>query len=1202
MSGRKWTRAQQDAIEARGGTLLVSAAAGSGKTAVLVERVVSRLTDPVSPVAADRLLVVTFTRAAAAEMKDRIAARLSELLAQNPRDALLRRQMVLLSHASISTVHSFCMELIRENFYRLDVPADFRLLDDGEMRLLREEAVVAVLEESYASGGEAFAALADAFGSERNDRKLAETVLSLYDFVRSHPFPARWLREKVAMYREKVRVPETVWGQELLRYAGEALAYAVSILRDCVRQCEADAAVAAAYLPAFSSDLQRVEEMLATVRRQDWDGLRQLLEGRTYASLRPLRGDGMAEIKGRLQAARKEARAVVDKLAPRFCASERECQEDLLRMAPLAETLFAVVRRFSEVLEEKKREKHALDFGDLEHLSLRLLVRETECGYELTEEAGVVAARFDEIMVDEYQDTNETQDLLFRAVSRQENNLFMVGDVKQSIYGFRQAMPKLFLDRKNAFIPYCREAPAFPSYILLDRNFRSRSEVTSSVNFVFCQLMSLQAGDVDYRKGEQLAAGAEYPANGDFRTRLEIIDASGTEEPMDVLEARQIAAMIRELRESGAQTMENGKPRPVEPRDFCVLLRSASQHAQTYVREMERCGVMSWTESPAGFLSYTETATMLSLLRVVDNPMQDIPLLAVMMSPIYGFSADDLAKIRLSAGGPPLYPALLDCAKRGDRRVSDFLEEMEELRMLAATMPADTLINTIYQKTGYPDLVQAMPGGALRQRNLQLLHHYAKNYEQFGYHGLHGFLHFIDRLAEQGGDLAAASSSQEGANVVRVMSIHKSKGLEFPYCIVAGCARRFNRESADTLLHASLGFGAKLPGRDGVSRYTTLPREAIASGLLSESVSEELRILYVAMTRAREKLILITTLRSPDRTLQSLSAGLTDAEAIHPYAVSRAASISDWVLSCALRHPDGKALRSRAVAGETIVLPCNEDVSAWDIRIVPPAGVVQCESAVDAKAAAPDPVFLERLERRIAYQYPFRAVCRLPAKVSASGISEERAGIRTLPRPAFLSRHGMTPAERGTALHAFMQFCDYRAAERDIDAELTRLREKGYLTPEQAEVVDRDRVGAFLWSALAARMMRSPRLMRENRFTVELVAGRIDPSLPPEAQEEKIVLQGVFDCAFEEAGGLVIVDYKTDRVKSADALTARYADQLNLYREASEQTFGMPVRECLLYSFWLGETILVPVGEGGNANHQEQQAATSKLQRSKREE
>lgn len=1175
MGDRKWTGAQQDAISARGGTVLVSAAAGSGKTAVLVERVISRLTDPVSPVDADRMLVVTFTRAAAAEMKDRIAARLSQMQDSDPQNPLFRRQQLLLSRASISTVHSFCKDLIQENFYRLGISPEFRILDDGEMRLLREEAVSETLEAFYATGGEAFAALVDAFGSEKDDRKLGETALQLYDFIRSHPFPDRWLREKAEMYRAQTSIAQSAWGEELFHTAQETLSYCKMTLTACLHLCASDPAVEAAYGPAFSSDLQDVAAMDAAAQNRDWDGLRALFAERNYQKLKPLRGTAGEAVKGQLKSMRKETREVVDKLQKRFCASQAECGEDLQRMAPLAETLFSVVRAISDQLETKKQEKRAVDFGDLEHLSLRLLVRETDAGYERTAEAEAVSERFDEIMVDEYQDTNETQDLLFRAVSREEQNLFMVGDVKQSIYGFRQAMPRLFLDRKNTFSPYRREAPQFPAYILLDRNFRSRREVTSAVNFVFNQLMSRRAGDVDYRAGEQLVAGAEYPANGDFRTRLEVIDASETEESMDVLEARRIAAMIREFRESGAQVLENGKPRPVEPRDFCVLLRSAKEHAPVYVRELEKCGVMSWAESPAGFFSYAETALMLSLLRVIDNPMQDIPLLAVMMSPIYGFSADEMAQVRMEAGGPPLYPALLRCAQNGNLRIQAFLAELEEFRMLAATMPADTLINTLYRKTGYPELVGAMPGGELRGKNLQLLHQYAKNYEQFGYNGLHGFLRFVDRLAEQGGDLAAASVSQEGANVVRVMSIHKSKGLEFPYCIVAGCARRFNRESSDTVLHAELGFGAKLPGKDGVSRYTTAPREAILSGLLSESVSEELRVLYVAMTRAREKLILLTTLSRPDRTFSSLAAGISPEPVLPSYAVRRAGSISDWLLSCALRHPDGKLLREMAGAEETLVLPKDPETLAWEIRVSKPEGA-PCETQQSAQTVSKsDPAFLGTLAERVAYRYPYAAVSEIPAKVSASGVSEEAAGIHTLSRPAFVSSRGMTPAERGTALHAFMQFCDYRAASENLEAERVRLREAGYLTPEQADVVELERIRKFLQSDLAARMMRSKRLLRENRFTVEIEAGRIDPSLPEATGQEKLVLQGVFDCAFEEDGGLIIVDYKTDRIASPELLAERYHPQLSLYREAAEQTFGLPVYACVLYSFWLGKEIQI---------------------------
>ncbi|HIS50600.1 MAG TPA: helicase-exonuclease AddAB subunit AddA [Candidatus Gallacutalibacter pullistercoris] len=1181
MAERKWTREQQDAINAREGTLLVSAAAGSGKTAVLVQRIIERITDPDIPGSIDHLLVVTFTRAAAQEMRERIAKRLAELLREDPDNDRLKRQQLLLPQARISTIHSFCSELARENFYKLDIPQDFRICEESEMTVLRGEAADEVLSAYHEEQDEGFDALSEAFSPGRDDLRLRNTLLNLYDFIRSHPFPERWLRQVAALYDPAQPAEETVWGKTLLSYGEEVLSYCIQMLKSALALCEEDSTLYDKFAPILAAERDQAETLRGFAADRDWDKLSSGLQNASFGVLRSPKGYKDDPLKVRIAAARDDAKETLKKLAGSFVLTREDCREDLIRMAPLVEKLFECVLRFSKRLDEKKLERKAADFGDLEHWAIRLLAEEDpQGGFRPTKDAVALSKRFDEIMVDEYQDTNEAQDLLFQALSQNGQNRFMVGDVKQSIYSFRQAMPRIFLRYREEFAPYDREKKNHPACVVLDKNFRSRQEVTDSVNFVFGQIMSSKIGDVEYTGAERLAAGAVYPVQPGCATRLDVLDSSlcDEEEQSAILEGRHIAGMIREMMEGGFLVTENGSQRPAQYRDFCVLLRSANKVAPFYAQEMAQCGIPSWAASVGGFFAAAEVALMLSLLRVVDNPMQDIPLLAVLMSPIYGFTPDDMADIRLEDRSLPLYLAVVRHAEKGPRCAA-FLQALERFRTVAASMPSDEFLNFLYEETGYRNLVQTLPGGEGRLANLRLLHRYAKRYEGSGYNGLSGFIRFIDRLEKQKADLAPAANGSEGEDVVRIMSIHKSKGLEFPVCIVAGCGRKFNREKDDALLHPELGLGVRLKAPDSPARFSTLPREAIRLEIDRESMSEELRVLYVAMTRAKEKLILLSTLKDAEKTLAKLAAGLTKDEKLPEYTVRGASSLSDWLLSCALRHPDGKILRDRAMADEDLVLRA-KGYTPWDIRVLRPDAPSKAAEAEKAQAPQPDAGLLSRLRQALSWQYPYAELADVPSKVSASGFAEEQAGgegTGSLSRPAFLSHKGMTPAERGTALHTYMQFARYKEACIDPEKERERLVKEGFLTAEQGDAVELARVSRFFGGTLGRRILSSKNVMRETRFMAELPAREVKPGLTGEMGEEPVVLQGVVDCVFEENGALVLVDYKTDRIREPEELWRRYEVQLKLYARAVADMTGLPVKECLLYSFYLN----CPVGDRG---------------------
>lgn len=1171
---RNWTPDQQNAIRARGGTLLVSAAAGSGKTAVLVQRAIERITDPNHPSDADRLLVVTFTKAAAAEMRGRIDEELSRLLEENPYNPYLQRQQLLLSHSHISTVDSFCSDLVRQNFYKLGLPPDIRVLDDSEISILRAEASAETLEEFYETGDAEFFDFVESFSSGRDDAAVTGIVERLYDFVRSHPFPKRWLAQKAALYENSAAAAETVWGKTILAFAADAAEYSEAIIRDALSQVAADEAVSTAYGDAFRSDLAELGALRKVISAGDWDGVKRLCGNFDWQKLKALRGHADDPLKNRVSASRKEAKSTVAKIASLFSASDEQCREDIARLCPVVKKLFEVTGRFSEILDKKKKERRAADFSDLEHWALNLLVHETENGYERTAEAEELSSQFDEIMIDEYQDTNETQDMIFTAVSRNGSNLFMVGDVKQSIYRFRQAMPQIFLRKREEFPLYDRTKDTYPACVVLDRNFRSRAGVTDTVNFVFSQLMSRQAGELDYTDEERLVPDAEYPPSEEPSAELDVIDLSASEDDKDAIQAesRRIAELIYGMMDGAPRITEHGKLRPAGYRDFCVLLRSANRPAHEYVKELTALGIPAWADTSGGFFDTYEAGMALSLLQTVDNPIQDIPLLSVMMSPIYGFTADDMARIRQKDRFSRLYPAVVSASQSGNEKAAVFLSQIETFRTLAASMPSDRLIRAIFERTGLFEMVQAMPNGDLRLANLRLLLQYAKSYEASGYNGLTGFLRFLARLRRNNGDLSAAASLTESADVVRVMSIHHSKGLEFPVCIVAGCAHRFNRESPSVLLHPELGLGARLKDETGV-RYNTMPRDAVSLELSRDDMSEELRVLYVAMTRAREKLVLLATLGDAEKTLSRLALRIIPGRRIQPYVVRSASSIADWLLLCALRHPDGRELRSIAGVSEEITVPADEK---WEVKyIMQKKSSQETEDTEVIPEAKPDPELENEIESNLSYRYPFTALCSVSAKEAVSKLAGKQfeARFAASSRPAFLSKKGLTPAEQGTALHAFMQFADYAAAAQDSKQELERLVEEKFITEEQADAVDLTCVKAFLSSSLMKRIAVSPHFEREVRFTEEIPAGEINPELPPALGEERVVVQGAADLLFEEDGELVLVDFKTDRTEDADALWERYHSQLRFYSDAFERSTGKRVKECLLYSFHLGRQV-----------------------------
>ena len=1161
----QWTTEQKSAITADGGTLLVSAAAGSGKTSVLSARVIRALTDPEHPIDADRMLIVTFTKAAAAEMKQRIANRLGDLLAQNPGDRRLQRQKLLLDHAHISTVHSFCSDLLHEHFHELGISPTFRIASADEMLLLSGQVADELCEAAYGrirSGAPGLAELADLFSDDRDDRRFGEVIRRLYDYVRSHPFPEHWLRRQAAQYRDAEMVSGTEWAAVLFDYARGAAEYGVILLEGAMAEAAQDP-----QFDAYRAVL--MEEMIALVRiheaaeAHDWDALVYAVQRRTSPRLPTLRKVDESR-KARIKALRDGVKKQVEKLTQLFDQSSGDAAQEIAAQAPVIDALAELVLEYGQRLDAAKRAKNLLDFSDLEHGALRLLIaRNADGGFRRTDLAIALSAQFDEIMVDEYQDTNGAQEYIFKAISRDESNLFLVGDVKQSIYQFRQASPELFIRRRQAYPLYDPANPQFPATILLGKNFRSRSGVTGACNFLFRQLMSPAVGDIRYDDSEALIPQAVYPDSPTPDAALVLLEPAGDDtEP----EAEWIAARIQALMNSGGTVTQNGVRRPAQYRDFCILLRSAASRADDYLRVLQQHGIPCWGAVQSGFFQSREIAAMLALLRVIDNPVQDVPLLAVLCGPVYGFGPDELARIRQATPDAPLYSALRAAAE-SDAHAAEFLRDLDRWRRRAAAGSVRTLVERIWDEKQIGAVYAAMKDGALRLANLRLLMEYAVTYEQAGYRGLSGFIRYIDRLQAQRADLTPASILSESANVVRIMTIHHAKGLEFPFVFVADCARPFNQQSltGDLLLHPKLG--AALRRRDGAVRYHTVPYDAVRCALNRDEMSEQMRVLYVALTRAREKLYLLCTVPHPETRLAHWAAVLHGDAPIAPFAVRSAQCFADWILAALLRHPDMGALRAMADADCTVI----PDDHAWALEHIA-ARRMESEPPAPEPEALPDPAMLAALRARFAFAYDRPALSRIPVKSAISALAERAQAqtFATARRPAFLTDGGLTPAERGTALHTYLQFADYEAAARDPAAELRRLTDAGYLTTAQSDAVEPARIAALFAHPLGQRILHAPTVHREVRFLLEYPAAQWDPAAG--GGDEAVVLQGVADCVLEYDDGLVLIDFKTDRA-SADVLRQRYAQQLALYARALAGCFGKPVREQVLYATYLGDVV-----------------------------
>ncbi len=1248
MGETKWTKEQSEAIYTRRCNLLVAAAAGSGKTAVLVERIIQIITNEDNPVDIDKLLVVTFTSAAAAEMRERIANAISKKLEDRPDSKSLQKQLTLLSRANITTMHSFCLDVIKNYFYTIDLDPSFRIADDTECTLMKNEIIEELFEELYENDDDNFKTLVESYSGSRDDEKLKDMVLRLYSFSMSGPWPEVWLNEKAEEFNINTvdELDKTEWINVLRSNLGVELNGFINMMNKAIEIIKETDGLEP-YLETFTIELSYLDNAYASLSgglEEMYKAFKLISFGRIPVVRKNKVSDenAQATVKGIRDSIKKKIAKLIE---DSFTFTPEEAVEGIKRVYPCMKTLANITLEFGDRFTKKKRDKNLLDFNDLEHLCLKILITKDEDDNIVPSQvAEHFREYFDEVLVDEYQDSNNVQETIIDLVSRKsldQPNVFMVGDVKQSIYRFRQAKPELFLDKYNR---YPLEAGGRDRKIQLYKNFRSREEVISGSNYIFKMVMSTIVGELEYTDEEALNLGASYKENTDSNTvvggeiELHILDKSGIakveevdvieekedgekfEEEEDVdaiaLEAKIISKRIKKLfSEKDGKTFkvfdkDTNEYRNIKYKDIVILLRATKNWSEIFLEELGNEGVPVYADTGSGYFESIEIRTIMSLLKIIDNPLQDVPMIAVLRSPIVGFTAEELSDLRLLNKELYFYEIIKEVSE-GNLEASEELKEkcisiidnINIWREKSVYTPIDEFIWYLYMDTAYFGYVGAMPNGKLRQANLKILFQRAKQFESTSFKGLFNFINFINKLRKSSGDMGSAKVLGENEDVVRIMSIHKSKGLEFPVVFCAGTGKQFNLMDLNSsiLYHEELGFGPDYVDLEKRNAYTTLAKEAIKKRIRLETLSEEMRILYVAFTRAKEKLIITGATRDLEKAINNwVSSASLDENIILPSEVLKGKSYLDWIALAMCKHADGEILRD--VAGVTRDL-IKVDYSKWKIKFwnkdllitSKEVEVVEEENEKNLIEEAENIKYIDKeIERRLGYKYKYKEGAMLPSNVSVSDLKMsdyEYDGITTLEifkekpliKPKFLQEEkGLSAAERGTIMHYVMQKLNLSRVNSisEIKAQIEEMVLDKSLTEQEASTIWFKKIYKFYTSDLGKRVLKAFNnnylVRREFPFFTEISSLQLGENLEKEIYEdEKVRLQGIIDLFFQEGEEIVLVDYKTDYVEEGneEEIIDRYRTQLTYYKEALEKVTGKKVKESYLYLFYIDKVI-----------------------------
>nr|WP_144924327.1 helicase-exonuclease AddAB subunit AddA [Paenibacillus bovis] len=1228
-----WTDDQWKAIMAKDQDILVAAAAGSGKTAVLVERIIQKIIAEENPINVDELLVVTFTNASAAEMKHRIGEALEKAIDANPTSSHLRKQLGLLNSAHISTLHSFCLEVVRKHYYMVDIDPGFRIADQTEADLLRDEVLDELFETEYGKEDNIkFFQLVDTFTNDRTDIALQTLITKLYDFAHSHPEPVKWLNNVVDMYdvNEHMNIEELPFMQVIMDDIFLQLAGAKQLIQQALELTK---------IPGgpdkraenYIDDIAIVDKLIDAASN-GWDNLYEVMNDWSFSRAKTCKGDEyIAELIKEADNLRKSAKAILDKLKKDFFSRRPETYlRDIAAMKGVIFQLVEVVKTFSIQFEKKKAEKGLVDFSDLEHLCLQILMDKSGDNSVISpsEIAKGYKKLFKEVLVDEYQDTNMVQETILYLVSADgeyDGNLFMVGDVKQSIYRFRLAEPKLFLSK---YLRFTKTGENSGLRIDLSRNFRSRKEVLDGVNFIFKQIMGPNVGGIDYSEDVELVKGSGYPDEEEFPIEVLLIDQAddSTDEQEESiedglnrvelekakLEARCMAQKIRGLIDQQAQIydLKTKTKRNINYKDIVILVRSLSW-VPDIMEEFKHAGIPVYANMSTGYFEATEVAIMLSLLRVIDNPDQDIPLASVLRSPIVGLTEEQLAYIRLQSKKGSYYDAVKafiqnDSPKAYEQtfeHIVQLFEKLEGWRTMARSGALSDLIWQLYRDTGFYEFVGGLPSGKQRQANLRSLYDRARQYEETSFRGLFRFLRFIDRMRDRGNDLGVARAIGEQEDVVRVMTIHSSKGLEFPVVFVSGIARKFNFTDINSsyLFDKEFGFASKYI--DPVKRisYPSLPELAFKRKERVELIAEEMRILYVALTRAKEKLYLIGTVANVEKSMERwMRATQHDTWLLPEYDRIKANTYLDWIGVSLVRHRDAENIRKADVENSDHEI--SNHPSRWDIKIISKLQLLDemeqekdttewFEAVREGKPVAVETDYKDTIYERLNWNYSHPLATKRMSKQSVTELKrmaeqrDEASSTQLIKpnksflfnRPKFMSDKGeLSPAERGTAMHTVMQHIsmERQPTIESVKQLMAELVEKEILTNEQADAITVDQIIQFFETDLGKRIITAQSVQREVPFTIGIPAREIYSNW--DGLDENVLVQGIIDCVMEDENGITLIDYKTDVIQgkfpggfseAKPILKKRYEVQIAFYTRALEQILGKTVAEKYLYFF-----------------------------------
>ena len=1348
MSSPKWTQEQQNVIDSRGGNLLVAAAAGSGKTAVLVERIIQMILNSDLKIDIDKLLVVTFTNAAASEMRERIGDAISKKLDENPEDEHLQDQLVLLNKASITTIHSFCLEVIKSNFHKINLDPNFRIGDETECSLMKLEAIDETFDILYEQNDEEFCYLVDCYAEKRGDSNLQNLILSIYSFVMASPYPKVWLKESAEDFNitDDFDFATSKWAKAILE--------TVKIQMEGIEKslCKAIEDVygideLVTFTDKLKIEYEKIKEILYACDTSWSDAYRQIssMTFENYAKgVKRIPKDAPSYIKEEKDKAKKirdNAKKSIEKIKTSvFNKNYDDLKDEIKFLYPIVKSLSDVVLMFEQIYSQKKRDKGIIDFNDIEHFALQILTETDENGDFVFDEEGKnipsdialeYREKFYEIFIDEYQDSNQVQEVILSTIAKQkEPNRFMVGDVKQSIYRFRQAKPEIFLQK---YATYDTDLSSKYKKIMLYKNFRSRKEVVDSVNYIFEHIMSKNLGEIDYNEEEKLNLGANFEEVEDEKIILggateihlmekkvpEVEDPDEEEEEGEDLDASQIEArMVGKIIRDIMRPNENGEImqvfdkkletyRNVEYKDIVILLRATSAWAPVFAEELINMDIPTYADMGQGYFETMEIQVIMSFLKVIDNPMQDIPLIAILRSPIYGFTPEDFIDIRITDKKVSFYEAMrmfvgekIDLSNEEEQDIAEdeisddigneiidvnineensyvdadmddyyqninyedfeyeneefiyndevmyesyisenveddliyeinsniegdeesqkselelkvrrFLDDLKELQEKSMYMSTDEFLWYIYTNSGYYAYCGALPGGSQRQANLRILFERAKQFEETSFKGIFNFINFISKLKKSNSDMGSAKTLGENTNVVRIMSIHKSKGLEFPIVICSGMGRNFNTMDfrKDVLYHHELGYGPQIVDFERRISYPSIAKEALKCKINIENISEEMRILYVALTRAKEKLIITSSIKDIEQNMHKWSSNISTEKMVSKYDILNGKNYMDWMMPAIIKHKDLEDIRETYNLSTSISM---EDESKWSVKTWSrddidfekheKEGIREVLNTMDLSQH--DTEYYEQIEKKLNFEYPYLGVVKKAASISVTEIKkrqeeyeeqEDSLGLykhkTTLKKPKFLSEsqksEKITGARRGTIVHLIMEVLDFEKVntESEIKAQIQDLVKRRIITEKESQVLSPRKIMRFFKSPIAKRMLSSKFVKREQKIYTQIkmndiyLNDEIFKNNRETYENESVMLRGVIDLYFEEDDGLVILDYKTDFVdeNNKKEIIHKYKKQIEIYADVLSKLTGKKVKEKYLYLFGIDKQVKV---------------------------